>query len=114
MHTVKYCGKTRSQRKTGPRQISKNKTDSRRLRTILNPALEDATARLNTAHKEFVKMFEMETREMINNTEEGQNISCPECSAEIHRLSFNFHRKSSCPNKNKKLKTTGFDIRDFL
>ena len=70
-----------------------------RLHTILNPVFEEATARLNAAHKEFVRIFELETREMIDSTEEGENISCPECSSEVHRGSFNFHRKARCPNK---------------
>ena len=63
-----------------------------RLHTILNPVFEEATARLNAAPKEFVRIFELETREMIDNTEE-------ECSSEVHRGSFNFHRKARCPNK---------------
>ena len=37
-----------------------------RLHTILNPVFEEATARLNAAPKEFVRIFELETRETVN------------------------------------------------
>ena len=75
---------------------------------------ERANNRKKKAHKEFVRIFDLETTQIIENTPVGSNVSCPECSEEIHRGSFRFHRRSSCKAKDKRLLLSNYIIKDFM
>ena len=56
-----------------------------RLRNIIGPQFKQAEAKMRQAYKTFVEIFNMETQEMINNSPVAANLSCPECSEEVHR-----------------------------
>ena len=75
---------------------------------------ERANIKKKAAHKEFVRIFDLETTQMIENTAAGSNVSCPECSEEVHKGSFRFHRRSSCKAKDKRLLLSNYKTKDFM
>ena len=68
---------------------------------IIGPKFKETEAKKIQAHKSFVDLFNAETRGMIQNTPIDSNLTCPECTEEVHGGSF--HRNSSCVLRNKKL-----------
>ena len=74
----------------------------------------DAVSKRKQAWKNFVKQFNSETTNMLKNVPVNGNMDCPECSQQVHKGSFKYHRTSSCVAKDKRLLISNYDIRDFL
>ena len=56
------------------------------------------------AKKKVLANFQQETSDILANTPSDSNVTCPDCSAEVPRGSFQFPREIPCPLSSKEIK----------
>ena len=108
-HVCPNCG-FKCPTKTGLGVHKKRWCKGLRLQDVLPQDYKEASERMKAAKKKFLADFKQETSDILANTPSDSNVTCPDCSSEVPRGSFRFHREVPCPAKKLKKK---WDVRDY-